>query len=100
METKKIDSLQLIPKAQDYIEYMLEIIIKLPRTEKFNIGNEYKQSLYETMKYILILIKEEKSQKVKRLIQIDTELNLQRIYLRIMNNINCNNKPEIYDCNL
>lgn len=85
METKKIDSLQLIPKAQDYIEYMLEIIIKLPRTEKFNIGNEYKQSLYETMKYILILIKEEKSQKVKRLIQIDTELNLQRIYLRIMN---------------
>ena len=85
METKKIDSLQLIPKAQDYIEYMLEIIIKLPRTEKFNIGNEYKQSLYETMKYILMLIKEEKSQKVKRLIQIDTELNLQRIYLRIMN---------------
>ena len=85
METKKIDSLQLIPKAQDYIEYMLEIIIKLPRTEKFNIGNEYKQSLYETMKYILILIKEEKSQKVKRLIQLDTELNLQRIYLRIMN---------------
>ena len=38
------------------------------------------------MKYILILIKEEKSQKVKRLIQIDTELNLQRIYLRIMKN--------------
>ena len=85
METKKIDSLQLIPKAQDYIEYMLEIIIKLPRTEKFNIGNEYKQSLYETMKYILIFIKEEKNQKLKRLIQIDTELNLQRIYLRIMN---------------
>ncbi len=85
MEMKKIDSLQLIPKAQDYIEYMLEIIIKLPRTEKFNIGNEYKQSLYETMKYILSFIKEEKSQKLKRLIQIDTELNLQRIYLRIMN---------------
>ena len=85
MEMKKIDSLQLIPKAQDYIEYMINVILKLPRTEKFNIGNEYKQSLYETMKYILSFIKEEKSQKLKRLIQIDTELNLQRIYLRIMN---------------
>lgn len=31
VESKK---LTLIPKIEDYIEYMLNIIIKLPRTEK------------------------------------------------------------------
>lgn len=28
----------LIPKIEDYIEYMLNVILKLPRTEKFSIG--------------------------------------------------------------
>ena len=47
METKKVkeNKLQLIPKAEKYIEYILQIILKLPRTEKFNIGNEYKISM-------------------------------------------------------
>ena len=36
----KENSLQLIPKYERYIQYMLEIILKLPRIEKFNIGNE------------------------------------------------------------
>ena len=39
MEVKNEDKfLQLIPKATNYIEYMVDVIIKLPRTEKFNIG--------------------------------------------------------------
>ena len=36
------EKLVLIPKAEKYIEYIIELIIKLPRTEKFSIGNEYK----------------------------------------------------------
>ena len=32
----------LIPKIEDYVKYVLNIIIKLPRTEKFSIGTEYK----------------------------------------------------------
>ena len=43
------NKLQLIPKSEKYIEYILQIIIKLPRTEKFNIGNEYKQSMYKML---------------------------------------------------
>lgn len=39
-EVKK--ELTLIPKSEKYIQYMLEVIMKLPRVEKFNIGNEYK----------------------------------------------------------
>ena len=36
---------------------MLEIIMKLPRTEKFSIGNEYKQSMYKMLENILMLSK-------------------------------------------
>lgn len=42
--TQKNNKLQLIPKTEKYIQYMLQIIFKLPRTEKFSIGTEYKQS--------------------------------------------------------
>ena len=41
------EKLVLIPKAEKYIEYIIELIIKLPRTEKFSIGNEYKESMYK-----------------------------------------------------
>ena len=47
--------LTLIPKIEEYIEYMLNVIVKLPRVEKFNIGNEYKVSLYRMMYNILYL---------------------------------------------
>ncbi len=35
------DELILIPKYEKYMQYMIEAIIKMPRTEKFNIGNEF-----------------------------------------------------------
>lgn len=85
MEVKNEDkSLQLIPKTTNYIEYMLEIIIKLPRTEKFNIGNEHKQSIYKMLEYVIYLQKIDKYKKQEILNKIDSELNIQRIFLRIM----------------
>jgi len=36
---------------------MLDTIIKLPRTEKFSIGTEYKRSMYEMVENILIISK-------------------------------------------
>lgn len=88
METKKVkeNKLQLIPKAEKYIEYILQIILKLPRTEKFNIGNEYKISMYQMLKNIMYITKIEKAQVLDILNKIDAELNTQRIYLRIMKN--------------
>ena len=35
------NELILIPKYERYMEYMLEVMVKLPKTEKFNIGNEF-----------------------------------------------------------
>ena len=111
------NKLALIPKSEKYIEYMLDVMIKLPRTEKFSIGTEYKQSMYKMLEEIMMLNKvknmykskdnvklkkentekyvEEKFEKqneykqyLKEMINIlniiDSQLNTQRIYLRIM----------------
>ena len=47
----------LIPKIEDYIKYVLNIIIKLPRTEKFSIGTEYKNNIYKMLEEILYINK-------------------------------------------
>lgn len=78
----KEEGLILIPKIEKYIEYILNIILKIPRTEKFNIGNEYKISIYEILKNAIYINKV--SNKLEYLNKIDAELLLQRIYLRIM----------------
>ena len=78
------DSLILIPKYQAYMQYIIEIIFKIPRTEKFNIGNEYKQSMYQTLENILIISKLEKEKCLEYINRIDASLNVQRILLRIM----------------
>ncbi len=87
MENKQ---LILIPKIEKYIEYMLNIIVKLPRTEKFNIGNEYKLSIYKMLEKTLYLNKISRKENEKECLdmvnKIDVDLNCQRIYLRIMKN--------------
>ena len=81
-ETKK--ELMLIPKSEKYIQYMIETIMKLPRTEKYSIGNEYKKSMYKMLENILILSKILDTEKLNYINKIDAQLNAQRILLRIM----------------
>ena len=86
---EKEEKLKLIPKVEKYIEYVLGIIIKLPRTEKFSIGREYKSSMYKMLSNIMLLNKISKSRKeeiMNVLNNIDAMLASQRIYLRIMYN--------------
>ena len=80
---EKENKLKLIPKAEIYIQYMLQVIMKLPRVEKFSIGTEYKKSMYEMLEYILIISKVD-TNIINYLNKIDAKLNTQRIYLRIM----------------
>lgn len=76
--------LELIPKIERYVQYMLDVLLKLPRTEKFNIGNEYKTSMYKLIGNSMYLNKIEESKCLYYTNIIDAELNVQRIYLRIM----------------
>ena len=79
------NKLQLIPKIERYIEYMLNVIMKLPRVEKFNIGNEYKQSMYQMLEDTMYISKITDKKKCLELVnKIDAKLNVQRIFLRIM----------------
>jgi hypothetical protein len=86
LENKKESELTLIPKSERYIQYMLDVILKLPRTEKFSIGTEYKNSMYKMLRDILYISKIEKKERLYYINLIDAELNTQRIYLRIMKN--------------
>ncbi len=85
---KENNSLILIPKIENYIEYILDILVKIPRTEKYSIGNEYKLSMYQMLEKVMYLNKigkNQKEQSIEILNKIDVLLNCQRMYLRIMN---------------
>ena len=81
---KNKEELILIPKYEKYIEYMLQAIMKMPRTEKFNIGNEFKTIMYQMLENILYINKIEMSKRLYYLNLIDAQLNTQRIMIRIM----------------
>ena len=66
-----MNNLSLIPKIEKYIEYMLIILLKLPRTEKYSIGTEIKTSMYSIKRLPIYNI-------------VDTEIYFQRICIRIM----------------
>ena len=78
------NELILIPKAERYIQYMIEVIMKLPRIEKFGIGTEYKQSMFKMLEKILIINKVNMQDRLNYINYVDAELNVQRIFLRIM----------------
>ena len=78
------NELILIPKYEKYMEYMLQVIMKMSRTEKFNIGNEFKCVMYKMLENILYINKLEISKRLYYLNLIDAELNTQRIMIRIM----------------
>ena len=81
---KHKEELILIPKYERYMQYMIEVIIKMPRTEKFNMGNEFKTIMYKMLENILYINKIEIAKRLYYLNLIDTELNTQRIMIRIM----------------
>ena len=80
------NSLTLIPKSEKYTEYMLDLLIKLPRTEKFSIGTEFKTVLYKMTENIVFLSKVPMEDRFEFSVKIDSLIQIQRMYLRIMKN--------------
>lgn len=66
------------------MQYMIDIILKLPRTEKFSIGTDFKKLMYETLENILYTEKVDKYKRLYYLNIIDSKINTQRILLRVM----------------
>lgn len=85
IEQKRNNELILIPKTEKYMQYMLDLILKLPRTEKFSIGTEYKSSMYRMLTNLMYLNKLDNGKQIEFINNIDAELQIQRIYARLMN---------------
>ena len=88
MEKSKDNRFVIIVRIEKYIEYMLTILLKLPRTEKFSIGTEVKTSMYEMMKKknILLASKIDKNKRLSIYNIVDSNIYYQRICIRIMYN--------------
>ena len=81
---KQETGLKIIPIYEQYMEYMIQILIKLPRTEKFSIGTDFKQIMYSALEDIMYINKLEKEHRLFYLNKIDAKINAQRIMLRVM----------------
>lgn len=77
-------NLILIPKCEKYVEYALNMVLKLPRIEKFNIGNKFKISMYQMLENIIYLSKLPKNMRLVICNKIDAQIAIQRILIRIM----------------
>ena len=65
-------TLILIPKTEEYVKYVFQILIKIPRIEKFNIGSEIKTSALQMLEYA-------------HLNKIDALISYNRSMIRILN---------------
>lgn len=86
MEKSKDNRFVIIVRIEKYIEYMLTILLKLPRTEKFSIGTEVKTSMYEMMKNILLASKIDKNKRLSIYNIVDSNIYYQRICISKLKN--------------
>lgn len=81
MKKNSDNRLVIIVKIEKYMEYMLTILIKIPRTEKYSIGTEIKTSMYE-----ILASKIDRNKRLQIYNIVDAHIYYQRICIRIMYN--------------
>ncbi len=81
---KTSGTLILIPKIEDYIKYTYQMLVKIPRVEKFNIGSEIKVSSLRMLEYAHFVNKDRVS-AYSYLNKIDALISYNRSMIRILN---------------
>ena len=81
---KSSGNLILIPKLEDYVRYTFQILVKIPRVEKFNIGSELKTSSLKMLENAHFLNKNRKN-GYTYLNNIDAFISYNKSMLRILN---------------
>lgn len=81
---KSSGNLILIPKLEDYVRYTFQILVKIPRVEKFNIGSELKTSSLKMLENAHFLNKNRKNDYTY-LNNIDALISYNKSMLRILN---------------
>lgn len=81
---KSSGNLILIPKLEDYVRYTFQILVKIPRVEKFNIGSELKTSSLKMLENAHFLNKNRKN-GYTYLNNIEALISYNKSMLRILN---------------
>lgn len=76
-------TLILIPKIEDYITYVFQMLVKIPRIEKFNIGSEIKTASLQMLEYAHFVNKDRKD-AYTYLNKIDAIVSYSRSMIRIL----------------
>ena len=80
----KDDNLLIYQKYLEFIYYVTDLIRKYPKSEKFTLVQEIKQSLYAGLRNLMYAIKSyNKNDKLKYLNELDICLNLLKVQFRL-----------------
>ena len=78
------ETLIIYQRYLDLIYYTNNLCIKYPKSEKMALASETKQSMYSGLRYLLYALKEfNKKNKLNYLNNLDVELNLQKVFIRL-----------------
>ena len=78
------NNLLMYQKYLDLIYYTNDLCKKYPKSEKFALVNETKNSMYNGLRNLMYAYKEyNKKNKLAYLNNLDVEINLQKIFLRL-----------------
>ena len=81
---KNNPNLKLLPKYEDYIVYVNNILVMSPKSSRLSIGDELKKSMYKTLYQIYRLIYVDKKYKIQICNEIDALFSYQRAIIRTM----------------
>lgn len=80
----KQQNLQIYRNYTMLIAYTNDIVRKYPKSEKFALVQEIKQTLYQGLRSLMYAIKlYDKSEKLKHLNELDIQLSLLKIHARL-----------------
>lgn len=90
MDNTNIDrgGLKLIPKYMDFYRYMIIVLEKLPRVEKFSMGTDFKRLMNKTIENIMYIGKISENERLGYVNKIDALIATQRELLRVMKDYN------------
>ncbi len=78
------ENLVIYQKYLDLIYYTNNLCIKYPKSEKLALVSETKQSMYVGLRHLMYAFKEyNKKVKLSHLNDLDVELNLQKVFVRL-----------------
>ncbi|MDD3231113.1 MAG: diversity-generating retroelement protein Avd [Oscillospiraceae bacterium] len=76
-----MEELKILQKTYDMIKYGNQCLLQFPRAERYALAAEIKQSMYRILRLIIQANKQRSKRQLQ--IEIDTELDVLRTFIRL-----------------